>query len=1141
MVVGEETTPTDTVTALPDGTFRLDAAAGPVRARQGDAWVPIDTTLQAQADSSLKPKAGAVGVVFSGGGSGPLVRVSAGDGSYDLSVPWSLPTPEVSGATATYRSVLPDVDLVVSAVPDGFTENLVVKTREAALSPEIASLRFPVSLHGLAVRGQDSGGAALVDGEGRPVLSTGAAVAWDSGTGTETEQQPSNKVQGRSSSSSEAFAGPADTAVAPGPGARVTTMDVDVTSSAMTVTPDQGFLTDPSTTYPVVLDPQTVSQSLAGWTALWSTEPSTSFWKTSHTLGVGWEYPVNNKKVQSLYQFDTHGVEGKKVLHATFTALEVWSANCTEKKVNLWHTGGISSSTTYNKPPKWMSVVDSVTTAKGWSSNCPGGNVEFDATSAVAYGAERNGATTTLGLKADESDPIAWKQFASPSDTKPVLSVTFVSAPSLPTSLRLASPNLICGVNKAAAVHIHTQTPAVSAVPKSADSSQATLRPNFEIRKYDPNTADPLVGSGSPSGYTASGTAGRFTSPSLANGGTYWFRARTEYKYTYDGKSASLYSAWTSGCWFTVDTSAPPAPAITSSSYPECAAVDDPDTCTANGGVGQAGFFTVKPGASDVVKYVYTLNGNTAVTRSVTSDSASLTFTAVPDQLGLNTLSVTTYDAAGNSSKSEDGQYWFRVAPGAPALDNWSFDEGTGTKAADSIGAADGTLGGTASWSTLGRLGGALALDGATGSASAKPAALDTSGSFTISAWARLSNLDQTAVITSQDGVNSSAFSLYYSPGYQRWVFNRNASDVAAPTVVRSISNTVPVTGVWTHLLGVYDKNAQSIQLYINGVPQGDGGAPTAFTTPWKASGDLQIGRGQYKNTFTNFFPGQIDEVQLWNRILSPQEVAGIQGMTDATTQVNQPAEVAHWKLDESDGTPADTSGYARDTTLGATAQWYDDTDGGMGNVLSLDGRSTSVVTAHGPLVDSQGSFSVSLWVKLDPDGVLADTSAAHTMRLAGQSGTVQDSWGLWYQQAAGSDVGAYVFGRTAADAAGSAVTTAPADVAASTLTAPGDWTMLTGVYDSATQSLELYVNATPVGVVGDDPGDEVTGGGTSFTSAWQATGDFSLGQRRTAPGSYGDFAQGMFAQVHVWTGVVPEQTLKFLYSTEGPDMWGDA
>ena len=213
--------------------------------------------------------------------------------------------------------------------------------------------------------------------------------------------------------------------------------------------------------------------------------------------------------------------------------------------------------------------------------------------------------TLLIGLQAaDEGDPIAWKQFASPSDHKPSLSVTFVSKPSTPSGVKMSNPSLACASTRATAVVIRDATPTLTAAPKSADGSQSKLRPNFEVYRYDADVTDPKVGSGSPSAWTTSGTAGTWTTPTLTDGQTYWFRARTQYEYSFDGKTGSMYSGWSSGCWFKIDTHRPVQPDVDSTAYPECASPLSPDDCTAYGGVGAPGSFTLKAnGASDVVKF----------------------------------------------------------------------------------------------------------------------------------------------------------------------------------------------------------------------------------------------------------------------------------------------------------------------------------------------------------------------------------------------------------------------------------------------------------------------------------------------------------------------------------------------------------
>ncbi|MFF0964803.1 LamG-like jellyroll fold domain-containing protein [Streptomyces sp. NPDC003703] len=1133
--VSAETTPTQLVTAQPDGSFTVDFDPAPVRTKKASGWVPVDTDLERTPSGGVAPKAAAADVVFSGGGSqAPLASVTKDGKTYRVDSPWNLPAPTVSGSAATYADVMPGTDLVVRATPDGFSENLVVKSRDAAHSTDLARVRFPVSVDGVTARDTTAGGAAFVDAQGRPVFTTGTALMYDSAatpaaTQASSAKKPDNVA--RTQAGSAALTGGATDG--PAPGAHTTAMDVTVSDDELTLKPDRSFLDDPGTVYPVVLDPQTTNASLAGWTTVWTSSPSTSFWKTSHALGVGYDAWVDNKKARSLYQFDTHTLGGKKVLSATFTALEVWSANCTGKPVELWRTGPISSSTTWSAQPSWSARADTVTAAKGYSSSCPGGNVSFDATGAVSYTAGQSASTTTLGLRAgDESDAIAWKQFGSPSDHKPTLSVTFVSAPSAPAGVKMSAPSLACSTAYAGAVVIRDTTPTLAAAPKSADGSQSTLRPDFEVYKYDPNATDPQVGSGSPSAYTASGTTGTWTAPSLTSGQTYWFRARSEYRYSFNGTTGYTHSSWSPACWFKVDTTRPVQPDVDSTAYPECASPDTPDDCTAHGGVGAPGSFTLKAdGASDVVKYTFQLNDNPVQTKTFTSPATSYTLSLAPDVRGLNTLTVNTWDAAGNESASYT--YFFKVAPGAGPVDQWSMDEGTGSTAADSIGGKDATLHGAAAWTDHARLGKALQGDGTSACAATDSSALDTTKSFTVSAWTRLTSTSQNSVVVAQSGASGSAFALYYSASYKAWIFNRYASDVVSPTIIRSVSTATPVAGVWTHLMGVYDAQFHTIQLFVNGLPQGD---PVSFTTPWAATGGVQIGRVLSGGAFTEYLSGQVDEVTAWNRILSSQEIADLQAMTDPSTGQARPALAADWAMEETSGTSAsDSSGYAHTAAVTAGGTWTTDTDGGKGNVLSVDGTSTGNATAAGPIVDSQGAFTVAAWAKLDA-AALSDTSVAHRMQIAAQSGNARDAWGLWYDQAAGSTQGMWVFEHTMFDGLAGPVIRVPADVSAAQLVDPGAWTLLTGVYDSAHNQMLLYVNGVRQSALNDtdsDPGAQP--GPTLGAGPWQATGAFSIGRGRTNSGVWGDYARGLVDDVRVWTGVLSGTAIDQMYLSEVP------
>jgi hypothetical protein len=123
--VSEETTPTQLVTAQPDGTFTAEFDPEPVPAKQASGWVPVDTDLEVTSSGQLAPKAAAADIAFSGGGAhAPLARIARDGKTYSVSSPWTLPAPTLSGSTATYMNVMPGTDLVVQATPDGFSEFL---------------------------------------------------------------------------------------------------------------------------------------------------------------------------------------------------------------------------------------------------------------------------------------------------------------------------------------------------------------------------------------------------------------------------------------------------------------------------------------------------------------------------------------------------------------------------------------------------------------------------------------------------------------------------------------------------------------------------------------------------------------------------------------------------------------------------------------------------------------------------------------------------------------------------------------------------------------------------------------------------------------------------------------------------------
>lgn len=145
------------VFATPDGRLQAREYLRPVWTRVDGGWKRTDTDLTATSEGTVAPEASTVDLELSGGGEGPLVRMKRAGRELSLTWPTPLPKPEVAGPVATYPSVLPDVDLRMTAQQDGFTQLLVVKSAEAAASPELAQLRLELDTRGVSVEETEEG------------------------------------------------------------------------------------------------------------------------------------------------------------------------------------------------------------------------------------------------------------------------------------------------------------------------------------------------------------------------------------------------------------------------------------------------------------------------------------------------------------------------------------------------------------------------------------------------------------------------------------------------------------------------------------------------------------------------------------------------------------------------------------------------------------------------------------------------------------------------------------------------------------------------------------------------------------------------------------------------------------------------
>ncbi|MFD5855731.1 LamG-like jellyroll fold domain-containing protein [Streptomyces chartreusis] len=193
---------------------------------------------------------------------------------------------------------------------------------------------------------------------------------------------------------------------------------------------------------------------------------------------------------------------------------------------------------------------------------------------------------------------------------------------------------------------------------------------------------------------------------------------------------------------------------------------------------------------------------------------------------------------------------------------HWALDEGAGTTAKDDgPNAKPLTLSTGTTW-TPGVSGSALKFDGNGQYAETDGPVLDTTGSYSVSAWVRLDELPGNyATAVSQDTRRqTSPFYLQYGQG---------AFAFSTPGESRARLVTTPEKGRWYHLVGVRDSADNTIKLYVDGKPAATATGGAAYPS----TGSLSVGRAQWGGTDVDFWNGAVDEVHAYDKALTAEEV----------------------------------------------------------------------------------------------------------------------------------------------------------------------------------------------------------------------------------------------------------------------------
>ena len=208
----------------------------------------------------------------------------------------------------------------------------------------------------------------------------------------------------------------------------------------------------------------------------------------------------------------------------------------------------------------------------------------------------------------------------------------------------------------------------------------------------------------------------------------------------------------------------------------------------------------------------------------------------------------------------------------------WPLDEGDGATTADLSGNGnDGTLD-LPEWDNDGKFGSALNFDGVDDYVDCgNPGVLDFGSDFTLSVWIK-TDVAADATIFGNGGDDGGGIRYRLSTtdsGLVHWLFDDDSSK-QNPT-----GNIAVVDGEWHHIVGMR-RDGTDMRVYVDGVEDMGvtNNAKSTIPADYDLSGTSQhnanIGaiRGHGDDLPKKFFIGLIDDVAIWDRAITEEEIA---------------------------------------------------------------------------------------------------------------------------------------------------------------------------------------------------------------------------------------------------------------------------
>jgi hypothetical protein len=308
----------------------------------------------------------------------------------------------------------------------------------------------------------------------------------------------------------------------------------------------------------------------------------------------------------------------------------------------------------------------------------------------------------------------------------------------------------------------------------------------------------------------------------------------------------------------------------------------------------------------------------------------------------------------------------------------WNFEEGGGQTAYDKSGNNDNAMLGSSSSAdssdpvfapghdASGENGTGMQFDGANDYVNAGAgSSLDITGAITLAGWFKLDDTNATGCLFGKGvGLNTNGnygyMITYSNTGY---LYFDNYSTDTRDYLGYAFSDTN-----WHYVVGTWDgtSNDNGKKLYLDGALVAS--SNTTFTAMGSTSYDFMIGKGSSPNVFP--FRGSIDEVRVYNRALSADEVRLL---------YNQKKPILHLRMDEGSG-----------------ADLYDESFNNH-NAKIYNKINTAVSATANTLYDSDVTWTVNQWAGREVS-IVYGTGIGQTRTIASNTAdtlTISSNWNI--------------------------------------------------------------------------------------------------------------------------------------------------